>query len=71
MLDQVQAINWIRENIRNFNGDPNKITLFGPGAGAASSGLLALSPLTRSMLFIFIKFYSFYFFSYLFSYSFY
>ena len=56
MLDQVELINWIRENIKNFNGDPDKITLFGPGAGAASAGLLALSPLTRSMLFILIKF---------------
>jgi neuroligin len=53
MLDMVQAINWVRENVRAFNGDPDKITLFGPGAGAASAGLLALSPLTRSMFFSF------------------
>ena len=49
LLDQIQAINWVRENIRPFNGDPERITLFGPDAGAASAGLLALSPLTRSM----------------------
>ncbi len=48
LLDQVQAINWVRENIRAFNGDADRITLFGPDAGAASAGLLALSPLTRS-----------------------
>jgi neuroligin len=47
LLDQVQAINWVRENIRAFNGDADRITLFGPDAGAASAGLLALSPLTR------------------------
>lgn len=47
LFDQVQAINFVRENIRNFNGDPNRITLFGPDAGAASAGLLALSPLTK------------------------
>ena len=47
LLDQVQAITFIRENIRGFNGDPEKITLFGPGSGAASAGLLALSPLSR------------------------
>ena len=47
MLDQVQAIQWVRDNIRQFNGDPEQITLFGPGSGGASAGLLALSPLTR------------------------
>lgn len=49
LLDQYQAILWVRENIRFFNGDPDRITLFGPGAGAASAGLLAISPLTKSM----------------------
>ena len=48
LMDQVQAINWVRENIRFFNGDPDRITLFGPDAGAASAGLLAMSPPTRS-----------------------
>ncbi|RWS11327.1 neuroligin-4: Y-linked-like protein, partial [Dinothrombium tinctorium] len=47
LLDQELLIRWVRHNIRNFNGDPNAITLFGPGAGAASAGLLAISPLTR------------------------
>ena len=46
MLDMVQAIKFVRENIHTFNGDPEQITLFGSGAGAASAGLLALSPLT-------------------------
>lgn len=47
MFDQVQAINFVRENIRSFNGDPDRITLFGPDAGAVSAGLLMLSPLTK------------------------
>ncbi|CAG2111725.1 unnamed protein product, partial [Medioppia subpectinata] len=47
LLDQIQAINWVRENIINFNGDPDRITLFGPDAGAASAGLLAISPQTK------------------------
>lgn len=50
MLDQVAAVMWVRENIRHFNGDPDQITLFGPGSGAASAGLLALSPLTRPFI---------------------
>lgn len=44
MKDQVLAIRWVRENIDRFGGDPNAITLFGQGAGAASVFLHILSP---------------------------
>lgn len=38
------ALRWVHDNIKSFNGDPNSITLFGPGAGAASAGLLMVAP---------------------------
>ena len=47
LADQVAALNWVRDNIENFNGDPRLITLWGTGAGAASAGLLAMSPKSR------------------------
>lgn len=50
LADQVAAINWVKEHIENFNGDPQSITLWGTGTGAASAGLLAMSPRSRDLV---------------------
>lgn len=42
--DQLLALKWIKENIHNFNGDPENITVFGESAGAVSAHMLMLSP---------------------------
>lgn len=54
LLDQYFALLWTRENIRHFGGDPQKITLFGHGTGAAAVVLHMVSPRTagRSTIFI-------------------
>jgi len=36
LLDQVAVMEWIRDNISAFNGDPNRIAIFGESAGAMS-----------------------------------
>lgn len=42
--DQIVALDWLHANIAAFGGDPNRITLFGQSAGAASIRMLLLSP---------------------------
>ena len=49
MLDQVEALKWVRDNIENFGGDPNKVTIFGTSAGGMSVGLHLLSPLSKGL----------------------
>ncbi|XP_077292242.1 carboxyl ester lipase-like protein Gli [Arctopsyche grandis] len=50
ILDQALALKWIHDNVEFFNGDRNSITLFGPGAGAASAGLLMVAPQTKNLV---------------------
>ncbi len=47
LYDQLAAIEWTRENISAFGGNPERITLMGQSAGAMSIQTLISSPLTR------------------------
>ncbi|XP_078603964.1 neuroligin-4, X-linked-like [Branchiostoma floridae x Branchiostoma japonicum] len=47
LLDQLEAMKWVRENIRAFGGSPDRVTIFGESSGAASTSLHLLSPLSR------------------------
>ncbi|ECN9267016.1 carboxylesterase/lipase family protein [Salmonella enterica subsp. enterica serovar Typhimurium] len=49
LLDQIAALNWVKENITAFGGDKHNITLFGGSAGARSVLSLMASPRSKGL----------------------
>lgn len=50
ILDQIAAFNWVYDNIEQFGGDKNNITVFGQSAGSMSTQILVSSELTRGKI---------------------
>lgn len=47
LLDQIAALQWVKDNIAAFGGDMGSVTLMGHTTGAACVNLLMLSPVAQ------------------------
>lgn len=49
ILDHIAALQWVRDNISGFGGDPDNVTIFGESAGGASIYALLATPLAEGL----------------------
>jgi len=49
LLDQIEALRWVRRNISAFGGDPSNVTIAGESAGGLSVMYLMVSPPARGL----------------------
>ena len=49
ILDQIFALQWVRDNIAAFGGDPEKVTIAGQSAGCMSVQTIVSSPLSQGL----------------------
>lgn len=50
IYDQLKALQWVHDNIAQFGGDPEQVTIFGQSAGGGSVRCLVSSPLAKPLI---------------------
>ena len=51
-MDQVAALHWIQQNIEQFGGSPNNVTIIGHDYGASFVNLLMISPMAKGKVYL-------------------
>ena len=49
LMDMILGLEWVRDNISAFGGDPSKVTIMGESAGAIAVSMLCASPLAKGL----------------------
>jgi para-nitrobenzyl esterase len=49
IMDLVAALEWVRDNIENFGGDPNTVMIFGQSGGGAKTSVMLGNPAARGL----------------------
>jgi para-nitrobenzyl esterase len=49
MMDQIAALEWVRDNIARFGGDPDNVTIYGESAGSQDTSLLLAAPAAQGL----------------------
>ncbi len=47
--DQILSLQWVQENIANFGGDPNNVTIYGESSGGMSVTTILVSPKAKGL----------------------
>ena len=48
-LDLIAALQWVRDNVTEFGGDPQRVTIFGESGGGSKVGTLMAMPLAKGL----------------------
>ena len=51
LWDNILALEFIRDNIAAFGGDPNQVTIFGQSSGGSNVGILESAPQAEGLAF--------------------
>ena len=49
LRDMLFALEWVKENVIKFGGDPQNVTIFGESAGGTATACLVVSPLSKGL----------------------